>query len=107
MRATSGSSVRFLNRLDHTYQFKDKTVDLSEKYLKKNYYYKRNIIIVNVRLLSLIVKIYLSGSVYNINALKNVPFGAADEEAEVIYTPRVILIKAMNIMIIKKREWVF
>lgn len=76
--------------------------------LKKIYYYKRNIIIVNVRcLLSLIVKIYLSGSVYNINALKNVPFGAADEAAEVIYTPRVILIKAMNIMIIKKREWVF
>lgn len=34
-------------------------------------------------------------------------FGAADEAAEVIYTPRVILIKAMNIMIIKKREWVF
>lgn len=56
----------------------------------------------------MIVKIYLSGSVYNINALKNVPFGAADEAAEVIiYTPRVILIKAMNIMIIKKREWVF
>lgn len=54
----------------------------------------------------MIVKIYLSGSVYNINALKNVPFGAADE-AEVIYTPRVILIKAMNIMVIKKREWVF
>lgn len=55
----------------------------------------------------MIVKIYLSGSVYNINALKNVPFGAADEEAEVIYTPRVILIKAMNIMVIKEREWVF
>lgn len=54
----------------------------------------------------MIVKIYLSGSVYNINALKNVPFGAADE-AEVIYTPRVILIKAMNIMVIKEREWVF
>lgn len=80
---------------------------LIKSIFKKNYYYKRNIIIVNVRcLLSLIVKIYLSGSVYNINALKNVPFGAADE-AEAIYTPRVILIKAMNIMVIKEREWVF
>lgn len=76
--------------------------------LKKIYYYKRNIIIVNVRcLLFLIVKIYLLGLVYNINVLKNVLFGVVDEVVEVIYIFCVILIKVMNIMIVKKRELVF
>lgn len=55
----------------------------------------------------LIVKIYLLGLVYNINVLKNVLFGVVDEVVEVIYIFCVILIKVMNIMFIKKREWVF